>query len=178
MVRRMSLELDDSTLVARSRQGDAGAFEALVRRHLRGAIAVGLSVLRNVADAEDIAQDALVSAFESLDSCREPARFAAWLFTIVRNKARNRLATRHEGQASAEQGSMVDVDKVVAREALLAGLAKLTEVQREVVLLHDLESWTHAEIAGALGLTEVNSRQHLFMARKTMREFFKGDEHE
>lgn len=138
---------------------------------------MGISVLRNVADAEDIAQDALVSAFESLDSCREPARFAAWLFTIVRNKARNRLAQRREGQPSAEQGSEADVNRVIAKEALLAGLGQLTEVQREVVLLHDLESWTHAEIAAALNLTEVNSRQHLFNARKVMREFFKGDEH-
>jgi RNA polymerase sigma-70 factor (ECF subfamily) len=174
----MSLPLDDSTLVARSRQGDAAAFEALVRRHLRGAIAVGISVLRNVADAEDIAQDALVTAFESLDSCREPARFAAWLFTIVRNKARNRLSQRREGQATAEQGSEADLNRVVAKEALLAGLAQLTEVQREVVLLHDLESWTHAEIAAALELTEVNSRQHLFNGRKAMRQFFAGDEHE
>lgn len=139
---------------------------------------MGLSVLRNVADAEDVAQDAFVAAFESLETCRDPSRFAAWLFTIVRNKARNRLSRRREGEATAEEGSAAGLDQLVARQQLLAGLARLTEVQREVVLLHDLESWTHAEIAAALDLSEVNSRQHLFVARRTMREFFKGQDSE
>jgi RNA polymerase sigma-70 factor, ECF subfamily len=174
----MSLELDDRTLVVRSRRGEAEAFEALVRRHLRGAIAVGLSVLRNVADAEDVAQEAFAAAFEALDRCREPDRFAAWLFTIVRNKARNRLAQRREGEATAELGSTAELDQLLAREQLLAGLARLTELQRAVVLLHDLESWTHAEIAAALELSEVNSRQHLFVARQAMRAFFKEHDRE
>jgi RNA polymerase sigma-70 factor, ECF subfamily len=174
----MSSQLDDRTLVARARQGEAGAFEALVRRHLRAAIAVGLSVLRNVADAEDIAQDALVTAFESLERCREPERFAAWLFTIVRNKALNRLSQRPRTDALADEGAPGDAERVMAREQLLAGLSRLSEVQREVVLLHDLESWTHPEIARALDISEVNSRQHLFVARRTMREFFAEADHE
>lgn len=174
----MSLELDDGTLVARARQGDTSAFEVLVRRHLRAAIAVGLSVLRNVADAEDVAQDALVAAFEALDECRQPERFSAWLLTIVRNQARNRLASRREGAEQPDEGVSGDVERVVARQLLLAGLARLSPVQREVVLLHDLESWTHSEIAVALDISEVNSRQHLFVARRTMRELIKGGDHE
>lgn len=174
----MSNELDDRTLVARARHGEAGAFAALVRRHLRAAVAVGLAVLRNVADAEEIAQDALVAAFESLDQCREPDRFAGWLLTIVRNKARNRLAQRRDTEAQAEEAVAGDVERLIAREQLLAGLARLTSVQREVVLLHDLESWTHAEIAAALDLSEVNSRQQLFVARKAMRQFFEEADHD
>lgn len=174
----MSPQSDDRTLIARARQGEAGAFEALVRRHLRAAISVGLSVLRNVADAEDIAQEAMVTAFASLDSCRDPDRFAGWLLTIVRNKALNHLAQRREIEARADTGSPGDVERVIARQQLLAGLSRLSEVQREVVLLHDLESWTHAEIATALDLSEVNSRQHLFVARKAMREFFAEVDHE
>jgi RNA polymerase sigma-70 factor (ECF subfamily) len=174
----MSTQLDDRTLVARARHGEAGAFEALVRRHLRAAVAVGLSVLRNVADAEEIAQDALVAAFESLDQCREPDRFAGWLLTIVRNKARNRLAQRRETEARAEEGAPGDAERLIAREQLLAGLARISSVQREVLLLHDLESWTHAEIAAALDLSEVNSRQQLFVARKAMRQFLEEADHD
>ena len=55
------------------------------------------------------------------------------------------------------------------RDRLLAALARLTPVQREVVLLHDLDGATHAEIAEALGLSEVNCRQHLFVARRALR---------
>jgi RNA polymerase sigma-70 factor (ECF subfamily) len=170
-------EAPDSTLVARSRQGDAAAFEALVRRYLKGATAVGLSVLRSVADAEDVAQDAFVTAWESLDTCREPGRFAAWLFTIVRNKARNRLAQRRPGEVVEEQGSSGEVERLVVRAQLLAALSKLNDVQREVVLLHDLEAWTHAEIAAALDLSEVNARQHLFVARKLLRACLTGQDH-
>ena len=64
---------------------------------------------------------------------------------------------------------------MLLRRKLVAALEQLTPVQREVVLLHDLESWTHAEIARALEISEVMSRQHLFVARKAMREWL-GDE--
>jgi RNA polymerase sigma factor (sigma-70 family) len=55
------------------------------------------------------------------------------------------------------------------RQALLDALAALEPRQREVVLLHDLENWTHPEIAAALGISEVWSRQHLFRARQLLR---------
>src|SRR5262249_51168825 len=86
----MSIE-DDSALVARARLGDGSAFTALVRRHLRAAIAVGLAVLHNSAEAEDLAQEAFVIAWQSLATCRDPARFVSWLFSIVRNRGLNRL---------------------------------------------------------------------------------------
>ena len=55
------------------------------------------------------------------------------------------------------------------RRRLLDALETLSVPQREVVLLHDLEGWTHAEIAAALELSEVNCRQHLFTARRALR---------
>jgi RNA polymerase sigma factor (sigma-70 family) len=61
-------------------------------------------------------------------------------------------------------------DRVVLRQRLVAALDRVTQVQREVVLLHDLENWTHAEIAAALEMSEVMSRQHLFVARTKLRE--------
>ena len=64
------------------------------------------------------------------------------------------------------------------KQQLLAALARLNQVQREVVLLHDLESWTHAEIAGALNISEVSSRQHLFQARRQLRELLVEVVHE
>lgn len=65
-------------------------------------------------------------------------------------------------------------DTGALREPLLAALNLLGEAQREVVLLHDLEGWTHGEIAGALGISEVMSRQHLFVARKKLRAELEG----
>ena len=170
----------DAELVIRARRGDAPAREALVRRYLRPAYAVALSVVRNVADAEDLAQDALVAALGRLDQCREPERFAGWLFQGVRNRALNQIEQRRVRgvhQDGVPRGEPVEpsVAPVLLRRTLLAALERLGPVQREVVLLHDLEAWTHAEIGAALGISEVMSRQHLFVARKAMREWL-GDE--
>ena len=159
-------------LVARARRGEAGAFDQLVRRHLRAAYAVALAVLGRPADAEDVAQEAFVAALERLDDCREPARFSGWLVRIVRNRALHALERRRLRDPASDEVDVatttIDGD-VVLRAHLLAALASLTGVQREVVLLHDLDDWTHAEIAAALELSEVNCRQHLFTARRALR---------
>jgi RNA polymerase sigma-70 factor (ECF subfamily) len=164
-----------AVLVGRARAGDAAAFEALVRAHLRAAFAVALAVLGNAADAEDVAQDAFVAAFEQLDTCRNPDRFAGWLVQIVRNRALNALQSRRTAGAAAEQmARAVDPaghgpERLLLRDRLVSALSLVTPAQREVVLLHDLDGWTHPEISQALGISEVMSRQHLFQARKVMR---------
>jgi RNA polymerase sigma-70 factor (ECF subfamily) len=163
-------------LVVRAKRGDAGAFDQLVRRHLRAAYAIALAVLGRPADAEDVAQDAFVAALERIDDCREPARFSGWLVRIVRNRALHALEKRSLRDVPASDravhepstGSAWATD-IAVRAPLLAALATLPSVQREIVLLHDLDGWSHAELAEALGLTEVNCRQHLFSARRALR---------
>ena len=161
-----------SELVTRAKRGDASAFDQLVRRHLRAAYAVALAVLQRPADADDVAQDAFISALERIDDCREPARFSGWLIKIVRNRALNALAKRRLRDAdelSNESSFNNSPNDVALRRQLLAALATLTDVQREIVLLHDLDGWSHSELADALGLSEVNCRQHLFTARRALR---------
>jgi RNA polymerase sigma-70 factor, ECF subfamily len=169
----------DEELVARARHGEAAAFEALVRRYLRPAYAVALSVVLIPADAEDVAQESLVKALGELAQCRQPERFAGWLLQGVRNRARNLLAWRRvrdpgeaapEGESPSPAGNTLEL-----RKSLLLALRELTPLQREVVLLHDLEEWTHAEIAESLGTSETNSRQHLFQARLRLRELLKEE---
>ena len=163
-------------LVGLAKKGDAAASNALVRRHLRAAYAVALAIVSRTADAEDVAQDAFAIAFERLDECREPARFSGWLIQIVRNRALNALERRKFRDVDSRDDRVERQDDTLAspdialRNSLLAGLATLTATQREVVLLHDLEDWTHAEIAEALGLSEGNCRQHLFAARRALRQ--------
>ncbi len=160
------VEDEDTVLVARARRGDAVALEALVRRYLRAAYAVALSVVRSTADAEDLAQEALMGALQRLDQCREPQHFARWLFQAVRHRAFNHLerGKLHATLLQREtRGEMVDGDasSVRLRRRLLGSLKQLNETQQQVVLLHDLEEWTHGEIAAALDISEVMSRQHL-----------------
>ena len=169
---------DDARLVERVLDGDAGAADALVRRYLRAAYATALAVTREPADAEDVAQDALVVALERLPDCRDPARFSAWLLRIVRNRALNHLRSRRlrDGLPLESASSVAgtgdparDAGRAELRDRLRAGLETLTDKQREVVLLHDLEGWRHREIAQALGINEGTARYHLFHARRALR---------
>lgn len=79
----------DAALVTRARGGDEGAFETLVRRHLRSAYAVALAQLGEEADAQDAVQDAFITALQRIEECRKPDQFGSWLMSIVRNRARD-----------------------------------------------------------------------------------------
>jgi RNA polymerase sigma-70 factor, ECF subfamily len=167
----------DEVLVKRARAGDAAAFDALVRRHFRAAYALALTLVSSRADAEDVCQDSFIRALERLDDCREPAKFAQWLLQIVRRRSYNLRAYLKVRAAQAlEHGTIAgpdsparDAERADLRALLEAALRRLTRIQREVVLLHDLEGWTHRAIGEALGISETLSRQHLFVARRFLR---------
>lgn len=168
----------DATYVERARRGDASAFEALVRRYYRAAYAVALALLSNSMDAEDVCQDAFLKALERLDDCREPDKFASWLLRIVRNHAHNFRAYRRVrateslelAGAAGREDSARDAERADLRERLEDALGQLSEIQRQVVLLHDLEGLKHREIAGHLAISEGMSRQHMLNARRTLRK--------
>ncbi len=169
-----------SDLVRRALRGEREAFTDLVRAFLRPAYSVALSVLGRPTDAEDVAQEAFMKAFASLETCHEPEHFAAWLFQIVRNRSRNLLDSRRLRDVAADDSKVVEFaspasESAGMRQALLSALSDLEPEKREVVLLHDLENWTHAEIAQALNISEVHSRQHLFRARQILRARLDGD---
>lgn len=169
----------DATLVGRARQGDADAFGALVQRHLKAAYAVALARIGEPADAEDVCQDAFITALKRIEDCRQPDRFGAWLLTIVRNRAvdhrraravRSAIPLDDVVLASSVPGPEADAERTELRETLLGAVNGLTELQREVLLLFDFEGWSHREIAGRLGITEGSARVHLFNGRKALRE--------
>jgi RNA polymerase sigma-70 factor (ECF subfamily) len=172
------LDPTDATLVARSCDGDGRAFETLVRRYYRAAYAVALAQTTNHADAEDVCHDAFVRAAERLRECKQPDRFAQWLCAIVRNHARNaiskgivrRARSLEHATAPSSASPVRDVERAELRERLTRALSTLSAVQREVVLLHDLDGWEHDDIAAVIGTSSGMSRQHLFKARKRLRE--------
>ena len=139
---------------------------------------VALAQTRDRADAEDVCHDAFVRAAERLEDCRHPDRFAQWLCTIVRNHARNAMARGYVRRAAplehqtAASPTNIERDAEVSelRDQLLRALETLSPVQREVVLLHDVDGRTHDDIAGLIGTSSGMSRQHLFKARKRLRQ--------
>lgn len=161
-------------LVRRAQRGDAKAFAELARAAGRGVYAIALAHLGRPSDAEDVAQDVLLAALENIGACREPERFDAWIFVIARNRARRALLRRRLRDVFAgtppELASPSGEGQKLDRDTLLRALSALAPKAREVVLLHDLEGWEHAELAGALGITEEGSRQILSRARRQVRE--------
>ncbi len=172
------MNASDATLVAQACRQDAQAFEVLIRRYFRAAYLVALAQLGEPAEAEDACQDALIRAWEHITECRDGERFGPWLLRIVRNTAHNRRAYLRVRTTSALETTMrADVSSqpsttLAQRElsrSLQNALSKVSEVQRAVTLLHDLEGWRHREIAEALEISEEMSRRHLSDARKRLR---------
>jgi RNA polymerase sigma-70 factor (ECF subfamily) len=176
-VRELEMELPDADLVSQVRLGDRRAADQLLQRYLRSCRAVALAVTGNEADADDVCQDAFVSAIERIDERRDPTRFGGWLLQIVRNRARNFLRHYKVRETEPLDDAVVDPGASTAaaaernelRERLRAGLAQLPEAHREVVLLHDLEGWKHEEIARLLELPAGTVRSHLHHARRLLR---------
>ena len=167
----------DEVLVRKAQAGDSQAFGTLVGRYMRAAYAVSLSVTGRHDDAEDAAQEGFIVALERLDDCRAPDRFVGWLMTIVRNRARNLVRrevlrdTDAVPESTAARGRTPEeaAEHAELREQLGTALRRLPEVQREIVLLHDLEGWRHREIAERLGIPSGTVRSHLHFARKSLR---------
>jgi RNA polymerase sigma-70 factor (ECF subfamily) len=173
------VELPDAVLVGRAQDGDASAFEALVKRHIRAAHGVALAVLGETSDADDAVQDAFLSAMQHLESCSPAEKFRAWLLTIVRNRAfdlkrRGRVRSvemLEEGTAHTREPSPLEMaERSELNVRLSEAIGTLTDTQREVLMMHDVEGWKHADIASLLGLAESTVRVHLLHARRRLRK--------
>ena len=172
------MDISDAEAVRAALAGDPSAFALLVERHMRVTRAVAYAVLGNQADADDVTQDAFLLAFQRLAECRTPMRFRSWLLRIARNRAYNVAdflrVRRHERLVE----SMVDnhavdpalhAERKQAADALERAIATLKPLQREIMLLHDMEAMTHAEIARIVGTSELMCRKHLMQARRQLR---------
>jgi RNA polymerase sigma-70 factor (ECF subfamily) len=174
----MSDTPSDGELVQRARRGDEHAFGLLVERYQRPAYAVALSVTGRHEDAQDAAQESFLVALARLDECRSPDRFGGWFMTIVRNRSKNlirRESLRETDEVPIGARSRTPTPDSVTeaselRTLLEAALRELPEVQRQIVLLHDLEGWKHREIADRLDLPSGTVRSHLHFARKALRD--------
>ena len=173
---------EDGELVLRARKGDDIAFGLLVERYQRAVYAVAISLTGRHEDAEDAAQEAFLVALQRLDDCQSPERFAGWLMTIVRNRSKNlirRESLRETDEVPPGTRSWAPTPDRVTETRELRGLLEkaligLPEVQRQIVLLHDLEGWKHREIAERLEIPPGTVRSHLHFARKALRLTLEG----
>ncbi|HEU4641828.1 MAG TPA: sigma-70 family RNA polymerase sigma factor [Gemmatimonadaceae bacterium] len=168
---------EERSLVERVRAGDAAAFEALVRRHLRRAYAVAYRVLLHREDAEDLVQEAFMAALEHIETFDVGRPFAPWLCRIVLNRALNARRSRalrrtepvSEVVGDTRPAPDVDVERAEVRERFAAALDRLPERQRLVVRLIDGDGLDAAAVAAMLDVAPGTIRWYLHQARTALR---------
>lgn len=181
----------ESELVARARAGDAAAREELAREHRTPLYVFALQLLGDREDALDVAQEAMLRFFLHLHrfDVRRPVK--PWLFQIVRNCVhdlhRRRRIRRHdsldEPQEDGRRRELVDETVDPERDArqsqlrlrLWESLRRLSEPQREILVLRDYHDLSYAEIAAALDIPVGTVMSRLHGARKRLREHLQAD---
>jgi RNA polymerase sigma factor (sigma-70 family) len=173
---RRMLTVADAELVERSRKRDAEAFGELVERHQRLVFGVALARCGDPALAEDVAQEAFVTAWHDLDRLRDDARVGTWVAGIARNIAASAARTRARRSAPlALELAPVPTPEDAAlareeRELLACALRDVPKAHREVLVLYYLEGHSVGRIAELLGITEDLVHQRLSRGRRALRE--------
>jgi RNA polymerase sigma-70 factor, ECF subfamily len=166
----------DAYLVGRAREGYLDAYELLVERHSAMVYRVALRLTGSHHDAQDVAQEALVAAWENLDRFQGESSFSTWLYQIVTRRALNKV-TRGQDVSSLDllpdtadptPGTADKAERNLAVDAVTDALLALPFAQRTVIVLYHFERLSYAEIASVTGSTEPAVRSHLFRARRTL----------
>ena len=168
----------EATAIERVLAGDAEAFAPIVRRYLRPAHSIASRLLGNPQDAEDLVQEAFLTALANLRSFDRTRPFGPWFYRIVWTRGlnlRKSLARRAAEPLEAERHPGPDDPSAVAERADLAdtvrnALAELPERQRMVVQLFDLDGFSGAEIGAMLALNPGTVWWHLHQGRRALRK--------
>ncbi len=193
MPEQITTDTPDAELVQRAKAGELDAFEALTTRYERRVYSLALRMLRHEQDAEDVTQQAFLSALENLKGFRGEASFSTWLLRIASHAAL-KVIRKRKGLDTVSLDAATDttdnpdtishpeyiadwrqspeqlVQNNEIRRLLEEALAQLDEKHRLVFLLRDVEGLSVKETAEALGLTEANTKVRLLRARLQLRE--------
>lgn len=183
--------LRDAEAVARAVRGDDAAFDELVLRHQRRAVAVSYRLVGDAHAAADLAQDAFVRAYRGLSSLQNPWKFGPWLMRIVTNLSLNYRRSRGTSSVvpldlagegaegfrrpsdairltSAPPSETADVEDLTA--AIERALQQLPEKQRVALTLFSIEGTPQREVARIMECSVELVKWNVFQARKSMRK--------
>jgi len=187
---RPDLNPTEGELIERVCAGEKECFYTLIRPYERAIFTAAISILKNQADADEVAQESVLKAFTHLSSFRREAKFSTWLVQITINEARLKLRKdrRHlyesvDEPKTDDEGDYYPKDfadwreipsetlqRRELREALKRALDGLPQKYREVLILRDVQHLSIEETAEALGLTVGNVKTRLLRARLQMRD--------
>ena len=193
----MSADVSDLSLVRRVQRGDKGAFDALVLKYQHKIVKLVMRYVRDVADAQDVAQEVFIKAYRALPQFRGDSAFYTWLYRIAINTAKNALAARDRSPVSYEldlQGNDESPDLVgrlrdpetpeglalteEIRNTVNSAIEALPEDLRTAIVLRELEGLSYEEIAQTMDCPVGTVRSRIFRAReaidKKLRPIFDG----
>lgn len=171
----------EAQLIRRACEGDGRAVRALYDRYSPRVYAVVRRIAGDDDTAQDYAQEAWIRAIRALPTFRGEARFSTWLHRIAVNaalQAVRKSKTRRYREVPVPDVIPVapNVGDVLLERKLEEALEQLPDGMRKVLILHDVEGYTHEEIGVALGVTAGTSKSQLFKARAKMRRMLRGFE--
>jgi RNA polymerase sigma-70 factor (ECF subfamily) len=173
---------DVADLVTAARDGDAEAFDELVRVTYAETYTLALRLTGNEEDARDVVQEAYLRAFKGLKRFRGDAKFSTWMYRITANCANTHLTRRakHRHEELDDNDPVIDErasydpqrqsDATELRTRLTVALEALPSKLRQVVVLRDIYDLPHEAIAAELGISETAAKVRLHRARKKLRD--------
>ena len=177
---------EEYAVIQRVRNGDPDAYEELVLANQKQVYHLALKMLGNEQDALDVAQEAFLKAYRSLDGFRADSKFSVWLYRLTSNlcidflRSRNRRPTVSlsvEDEDGEEKELTIpderfspqeELERKELRRAVRKGLAALPEEYREILLLRELSGLSYTEIAQTLQIEEGTVKSRIFRARKKL----------
>ena len=173
----MGESADERMLVEQCRQGSHDAFTALVQRHQRMIHAITFRMTGSWGDAEDLAQEAFITAFQRLNTFRGDAAFSSWLTRIAINACLNWRAGRARRERAQEEFGRLDTATAAPDDALpaavQAALMKLPPAQRAAIVLTVYQGHNHAAAARLLGCAEATVSWRVFAARAKLKRLLR-----
>jgi RNA polymerase sigma-70 factor (ECF subfamily) len=169
----------EALLVRKACDGDGVAVRALYDRYAPRVFAVVRRIAGDDELAQDYAQEAWIRAIRALPTFRGDARFSTWLHRIAVNsplQALRKAETRRKREAPMPATVAVAprMGDSLLSQKLESAMDRLPEGMRSVLILHDVEGYTHEEIGELLGVTSGTSKSQLFKARAKMREMLRS----
>jgi RNA polymerase sigma-70 factor (ECF subfamily) len=170
-----------SDLIRRAQQGDPSAFDRLYEEHVEPVYALCLRMAAgDAAEAETLTQDVFVHLWRHVASFRGECAFSSWLHRVTVRVVltERRAASRREARVApvedpgALEGAVREPASPLDRLELDGAVARLPEGARQVLVLHDVEGYTHEEIAGLMGTSTGTTKSQLHRARRLLRELY------
>ncbi|HXE41580.1 MAG TPA: RNA polymerase sigma factor [Candidatus Baltobacteraceae bacterium] len=167
----------DHDLVLQSRNGDTAAFEALVRQHQHMIHALTFRMTGSPADAEDLAQETFIRAYEQIGKFNDGAKFSTWLYSIAVHAClnwRRDEARRFQAHENCAEEMLTHTNGEISQNEMAqhaqAALMKLSAKQRAAIVLTIYDGLNHAEAAKVLHCSETTISWRVFAAKRKLKQ--------